>query len=210
MILKNRLTIDVLVYILVVTYLINILIWLYMSKLISLAEFAREIGTSRQYVSKLVREGKLSTSDGKIIKTVALKEYETLKKKDVPVEEENTPQRKTNTQDTNNTGKAIQQAKAVKETYIAKLRRREYEILEKHYIHIDQIVNEIETASAIVRSKLLALPNKLCTELEGLTHHEIQSILEDEINKCFQDLTDLSEEYKELQIYVKEKEPNKT
>lgn len=178
-----------------------------MSKLTSQADFAKQIGVTRQYVCKLVREGKITTQNGKIVEAVALKEYQILKYGTDSAPITDTPSVKhLNTDKTAATGKTIQNAKAVKETYVAKLKKREYEILEKEYIHIDQVLNDIETASAVVRSKLLALPSRLATDLEGLIHSEIQTKLEDEINKCFIDLTDLAEEYRELQANVKEKE----
>lgn len=178
-----------------------------MSKLTSQAEFAKQIGVTRQYVCKLVREGKITTQNGKVVEAVALKEYQILKYGTDQDPISKIPSAKhLNTDKTAATGKTIQNAKAVKETYVAKLKKREYEILEKEYIHIDKVLNDIETASAVVRSKLLALPSKLATDLEGLIHSEIQTKLEDEINKCFIDLTDLAEEYMELKNNVMEKE----
>lgn len=176
-------------------------------KLISQADFARRINKSRQYVSQLVRDGKLTTENGKIVEDSALKEYNTLRNGVLESEEIKNPSAKhQETEKVAATGHQLQKAKAITQSYVAKLKKREYEILEKEYIHIDQVVNEIETASAIVRSKLLALPNKLATELENLTHSEIETKLENEINKCFIDITDLAEEYKEMQANVKKKE----
>lgn len=172
--------------------------------LITQAEFARRIKRSRQYVSQLVRDGKLTTENGKIVEAAALREYQVLTNHPNPIKQ---PSNKhLDTEKVASTGHQLQKAKAITQSYVAKLKKREFEILEKEYVHIDQVVNEIETASAIVRSKLLALPNKLATELENLTHSEIETKLENEINKCFIDLTDLAEEYKEMQANVQKKE----
>ncbi len=176
-------------------------------ELISQSEFARLVDVTRQYISNLVLDGKLPMQDGKIIKFKALAAYNKLKPKaNGSSEGKSIPVKRQRTQKMADIGITTQNAKAEKMKYDAKLRQRQFEILEEEYIHIEQISNEINTAVSIVRSKMLALPNKLATEFDGLEHWEIEERLDEELNKCFIDLTDLAKEYEGLGENVKAKE----
>jgi predicted XRE-type DNA-binding protein len=199
-----------LVYILYFNQLIGI-VKVRKVELVSQSEFARLVDVSRQHINDLVSDGKLPMQDGKIMKFKALAAYRKIKAKDN--ESENgaaIPPKRQRTQKIADLGITTQNAKAEKMKYDAKLKQRQFEILEEAYIHVDQISNEINIAVSICRSKLLSLPNKLATELEGREHWEIESKLEDEINKCFTDLTELAEEYEGLSNNVKAKEGAKS
>lgn len=180
-------------------------------ELVSQSEFARLVDVSRQYINDLVSDGKLPMQDGKIMKFKALAAYRKIKAKDNGSESGSSiPPKRQRTQKIADLGITTQNAKAEKMKYDAKLKQRQFEILEEVYIHVDQISNEINIAVSICRSKLLSLPNKLATELEGLEHWEIETKLEDEMNKCFTDLTELAKEYEGLSNNVKAKEGART
>ncbi len=164
--------------------------------LMSQTKFAELIGVSQARVSTLIKAGRLSHIGTKLKMPDAHNEYLTIKN----VDPENSAPK-----NPDSVNSRYQKARADEKTHKAKLAEIELKIKTGELVYLDDTIQEIETASAVVRSKLLSLPNKLATDLQGLDHFEIETVLGDAINDCFIELTELSEKYREQQSHVKAK-----
>ena len=166
---------------------------------ITQSEFARKAGCSRQYVNKLVKQGKLTRNpDGSLDEEKALAEYAALAEvgRDA-VREWNKEQRgASKTQPTDEevarSQRLFNSAKAREKSYLSLLRELEYKVATKEYVRVSDVEAEAERVFAELNSILNALPSRLAPKLmqrESLA--EIQRILEDGINQAkitFQDL----------------------
>lgn len=165
--------------------------------LMSQTKFGELVGISQARVSMLIKAGRLSHVGTKLKMPDAHNEYLVIKNGD------------NNDDDSSKNPDSVtaqyQKARADEKTHKAKLAEMELKIKTGELIYLDDVIQEIETSSAIVRSKLLTLPNKLASGFQGLNHYEIQEILDSEINNCFIDLTGLAEKYREQQLNVKTK-----
>lgn len=167
-----------------------------MDDIISQSKFAKLVGTSQQSISKLIKTGKITTINGKVVKSKALKEYQ-IHKLGTPKVVFSSKQR--NDFDVNSEseddGKKLLKAKAEKETQLAELNRLKVEKEHGRLIEIEDVLNQCNKAMEIVRNELLNLPSRIALVLEGKTAHEIQLKLEDEINHAMQSLFDLGKQY---------------
>jgi transcriptional regulator with XRE-family HTH domain len=129
------------------------------SNLITQAELARRLGVSRQYVGKLVRQGKIQRVDGKIDLEVATGALRMLAD---PARPRNTPELLGEAEEDSTT---FAEAKTMKEVYSAKLARLKFEEESGKLIERADIEDKARDVAVIVKESLLMLPNKLMEQL---------------------------------------------
>lgn len=161
--------------------------------LISQSEYARRQGVSRAYIGKLVKQGKLPTTGGKIDPAVADKALKNSSERPVRVD---APTRvAARAGDSAPSGPPVPgttsllQAKTVFETYRAKREKLEYEKESGRLVDVDDIRKAQEKAYSIVRSRLLQIPSKLTPILMALTSRaEIKAALQAEVTAALNEL----------------------
>ena len=79
-------------------------------------------------------------------------------------------------------------ARALKETYLARLRRHEYEIAMGEWVRIEAVGRQVEQEYAVVRERLLAIPGKLAAKLVGLDRTAIDLALFTEVSDALREL----------------------
>jgi len=193
-----------------------------MDEIISQSEFAKRIGKSRQYVSKLALSGRL-VLDGKKVdykKSLSIMKSEqdpardgqrawsktqkgdgpkkaSLKKQSGVIKSgtgKNGPGRSDGIDPkVLETSKALQQAKLQKEINDSKLKELEYKKAVGEVLPISQVVEANAKIAEIVRTKLLSIPNKVAPIIINMkTIPEIESYLQNNINDILEELYNLS------------------
>ncbi len=155
-----------------------------MKETISQVEFAKRNNISQPAVHKLIKSGKLPLKDGKIIMPDAQYAYDEIKR--------NNPQ----TTITENTEKAIgvstnlTQAKAVYQTYAAKIKKLDFEKMQGNLISVDEVINAVEIVTAGFRSEIFSIPSRIAPLCEAKTISQIENIMHNALNEAFTILND--------------------
>jgi hypothetical protein len=80
------------------------------------------------------------------------------------------------------------EAQRVKEVYLAKLRKQEFEVEEGLLVEIEAVAHEVGREYSIVRERLLSIPGKLSASLVGCDRAVIEARLLDEITEALTEL----------------------
>ena len=84
----------------------------------------------------------------------------------------------------------MDEARRVKENYLALLNQLEYDIKSKQVIMAEDVVREVGEEYAKVRTRLLAIPSEQAPRIHRLrTVAEVQSVLQDVISEALEELT---------------------
>ena len=171
------------------------------------ADFAREIGRTRQYVNKLVRNGKvvLVKSGGQEMVDVERSKALLAHTADVA----NDPATKVNggrssvgmtmregeaAQTDPMTAKSSEQytkSRAVKEGYSARLKKVEFEEKMKTVVRKDGVEKAAFAVSRVLREKLKAFPNRLAPKVTVITDQKENFILlTDEVENLIREIQD--------------------
>lgn len=171
------------------------------------ADFAREIGRTRQYVNKLVRNGKvvLVKSGGQEMVDVERSKALLAHTADVA----NDPAAKVNggrqsvgmtmregeaAQTDPMTAKSSEQytkSRAVKEGYSARLKKVEFEEKMKTVVRKDGVEKAAFAVSRVLREKLKAFPNRLAPKVTVITDQKENFILlTDEVENLIREIQD--------------------
>lgn len=159
--------------------------------LISQTEYAKRQKVSRAYINKLVKQGKLPTTGGKIDPAVADKALKANQERPVRID---VPSRVAARSEGASsavpavTGQSLLQAKTVLETYKAKLAKLEYEQETGRLVDVEDIRKAQEKAYSVVRSRLLQMPSKLTPVLVGVSRAEIKAALQAEVTAALNEL----------------------
>lgn len=156
--------------------------------LISQSELARRLGVSRQYIYKLVKDGKLQRVDGKIDFVAA---SETLKHLADPARPRKTKGLPDALAAPSEASRAptFAEAKTMKEVFNAKLARLKFEEESGKMIEKADIEDKARDIAVIVKESLLMLPNKLMEQLAVESDpREIHVMLDREIREILAEM----------------------
>lgn len=179
-----------------------------MSELLSARAFAKLVGNSNVYISRLVKEGRLPTINGKIPEKEGLIAYEENKKpgydgnRELNAKKRNQPQiiiekpevdlpdpepirTGTNAAKTN---EQYNKARAYEKTVQAKIKDIELKKLQGELIPIEQIREEAQQLAALIRQKIISVAPVIGAKAEGKTASQIQRLVELELNNALEDL----------------------
>lgn len=163
------------------------------AELISQSEFARRLGVSRQYIYKLVKNGKIKRVDGKIDFEESSKALENLSdptrtkpsKKDDDEPPSNTTPPKAGQPPT------FGEAKTMREVYAARLAKLRYEQESGSLVNRKDVEDRARDIAASVKINLMSLPSKLMEELAVISDpREINNILDKEIRMLLSEMAD--------------------
>lgn len=170
--------------------------------LITITAAAREIGLDRSVLGKQVRSGAVRSHDGK----VRLSEVLADRAANIDLHRSRRRDGAIDVVDTTHAGAAsaeatpkadepifvdgqvlpYREARALKETYLARLRKLEFDMKAGEVVPIDAVVAHMVGEIVIVRHRLLAMPSKLGGR--GLSQSQVQ-LVRDEVHEA---LTELS------------------
>ncbi len=160
--------------------------------LISQAEFARQQGWSRPYVSKLVKKGVIRLKKGKVDTRQALAaikssaEPSTVLRQDQPAEV--IPAKPDSTQGAVD----FVTARTMREAFRAKLAKLEYEQKAGQLTDADKVRNDAFRTGRMIRSELFAIPARMADVLAAEEDpSKIRSLLTDEIEVILNRLCEL-------------------
>ena len=167
------------------------------SQSVSVREFAKQVGRSKSWISKLAISGKLPRNDDGSIPLEAgfkaydklVKEVEAKKRKVEPLsDDDNAPMAGAMSKAMNVT-EAFNKARLAEKTYQAKLKELEYKLKHGELVERARVIEDAQATAALVRERLMSIPVRVSGLCEGRTARDIEEILEDAINdvlKSFQ------------------------
>lgn len=160
--------------------------------LLTKSAYARRIEVSPQYVSKLIKQGKLvPEEDGRLdpvkadaqIKALRHPERDQFRTSMVPeADAEGQPQEYGN----------YQKARTIQAAYKARLTQLEYEMLSGEVVKKAEVKTALFVAARTTRDSILAIPKRISALLAGESdRHKIEKLLRGELQQA---LTTLSED----------------
>lgn len=184
---------------------------------VSVSEFARMVGVSQPYISKLLAKKKLPRNkDGTIPEKDGLAAYRALKgnKTDFPIEkseeEINRDNEKTIIKDGDKPNKkyippssdfeqmqddekvlissAYKKAMLAEKTYNAKIKEIEYRVKKGEVFQLDEAKTALKNTAIQLKTRLLAIPSRVSSICEKKNAREIEKILEEEISDALREL----------------------
>lgn len=176
--------------------------------LISQAELARRLGVSRQYVGRLVKQGKLELVGRKLDAEASMAVLEGLADPARPrktnlaaspparevVAEQSEPADDPEGAIIKGEKRAptFAEAKTMKEVYLAKMARLKYEEEAGRFLEKSEVERRAQEVGMVVRQNLLSLPSRLMDQLAAESDpREINALLDAEVREV---LTMLAEE----------------
>ncbi|WP_257286414.1 hypothetical protein [Endozoicomonas sp. SESOKO1] len=138
-------------------------------KLISQAEFARQQGVNRSYITKLVKNGIVKLVDGKVNPEQAVQAIEDNidPAQHRPSKERQAKQAMQEIMPAGGQGGAVDfvTARTMREAFRAKLAKLDFEERSGQLTDATKVKNDAFKAGRIVRDELLAIPDRLCDVL---------------------------------------------
>ena len=182
-----------------------------MSELLSARAFAKLVGNSNVYISRLVKEGRLPTINGKIPQAEGLIAYEENKKPgydgnrelnaakrqqpQIIIQKEELPEQepiKTGTSAAKS-NEQYNKARAYEKTVQAKIKDIELKKLQGELVAVSDVKDEAQKLAAMIRQKIISVAPIIAANAEGKTSNQIQRIVEIELNEALKDLQKLGE-----------------
>lgn len=182
-----------------------------MSDLLSARAFAKLVGNSNVYISRLVKEGRLPTINGKIPQAEGLIAYEENKKPgydgnrelnaakrqqpQIIIQKEELPEPepiKTGTSAAKS-NEQYNKARAYEKTVQAKIKDIELKRLQGELVPIAEVKEDAQKLAALIRQKIISVAPIIAANAEGKTSNQIQRIVEIELNEALKDLQKLGE-----------------
>ena len=166
---------------------------------VSVREFARQVGRSPSWISKMARQGKLPRNeDGSIPIQEGFVAYDKFnreveatkakQKKAEPLpENDDAPMTESATKAMSVT-EAFNKARLAEKTYQAKLKELEYKLKRGEIVEREKVVADAEAVGAFLREQFMSIPVRYSGLLEGRTARDIEEILEDAINDALKAL----------------------
>ncbi len=186
-----------------------------MSKLVSQNEYARRVGKSRQYISRMVKEGRITLVDGKIDPERADMEFQATtssiwsspnaggrpRKDGAPPKQ--SPKRQSialagqgEHEVPSNTGAKLIQAKAMKETINAKKAKIELDQMEGKVLDFGEVEQVFAEAMVILSTALDGLGGRIADDVAGMTDRaEIRDLI---FRECRQLRAEISEKLSKI------------
>lgn len=161
---------------------------------ISQSELAELLGVSKQYVNKLVQQGKFPLRDGQLDKEECVAIYETMGGSKASQE----------TESQNNIGQHYQKARAIKEANIAKIKAIELQqkelqlkIEQGKYISVEEAERSADVIFSELRNQLYSIPSRIALECVGKSAPKISSIMEYAINEALEAMQNWAKQQKQ-------------
>lgn len=181
--------------------------------MVSVREFARQVGRDQALILRLVKRGVLPQNEdgtipladglaafeaydaspknkgGRPKKGAKSEDAEQKKKTPKPTTESPPPivsatQRKAAI----SMNAAINKVKLADAAYKAKIRKQEYEVKSGELLRRDEVVTEMQWLAEQLKTKLLAIPPRISAICEGRPAREIEEIIENAINGVLKEL----------------------
>lgn len=185
-----------------------------MSELLSQRKFAELIGRSNVWVSRLVKDGKLPTVDGKIPKDEGLAAYQASqrlgydanrehgekqrkksKKNDqsppdepITLPDDDEPLPTTGMVSVDKVSQAYNRARLAEKTYQAKLKELQYKQEQGQLIPIDQVRQDAESTAVELSGLLNAIAPRIAPLCEGRPAREIEAVIDEAISEAMNSL----------------------
>ena len=164
--------------------------------LVSQSEFAKRNGWTRQYVSKLVRQGRIRLENGKVNEIAALRalkadaEPSTVLREKVPEKRSLTPAVSSPAPMESRPSVDYLTARTMREAYRAKMTRMEYEQKQGKLTDAARVREDAFQAGRIVRDAILALPDRLADILAAENNPgKVHQLLRDELELALEQLS---------------------
>ncbi len=166
------------------------------SQSVSVREFAKQVGRSKSWISKLAISGKLPRNeDGSIPLEAGFKAYdkfvketEAKKRKVEPLsDDDNAPMAGAMSKAMNVT-EAFNKARLAEKTYQAKLKELEYKLKHGELVERARVIEDAQATGALLREQLMSIPVRYSGLCEGRTARDIEEILEGAINDALKAL----------------------
>lgn len=162
--------------------------------LVNLSEYGRKRGVSAEAVRRAIQSGRLKDAvsrdakgNPKIDPEIADKEWEA-NTNDNRGWNARENAKKTAEKDTQVSG-TLNQSRAIKEAYLARLAKLEYEEKSGKLVSAADVKNEAFKVARIVRDNMLNIPDRVSAELAALTEPaQIHRFLTEEIRKALEGL----------------------
>lgn len=176
-------------------------------ELVSQAELARRLGVSRQYISKLVKEGKLELVGRKLDAEASMAVLEGLSDParprktsfaSAPPAREVVPEQPAPASDPEGAiikgekrAPTFAEAKTMKEVYLAKMARLKFEEEAGRFLEKAEVERRAQEVGMVVRQNLLSLPSRLMDQLAAESDpREINALLEGEVREVLKMLAE--------------------
>lgn len=172
--------------------------------IVSQAEYARLRGVSKKTVTQWKRDGKLVLADGGVdveASDAHLKKYRTAGLKGnaqgnsgnglpVVLESETTEEAALRILTTQGASMTIEEAKRVKENYLALLSQLEYDQKSGAVVLVADVATAVGLEYSKVRTRLLAIPAEQAPRIHRLkTVNEVQDVLQELITEALEEMT---------------------
>src|SRR5579885_696377 len=146
------------------------------AQLMSQAAYARHRGVSKQYISKLGSAGVLVMESGKVNATAS-----------DAVLDDRDPASLSPDADPQN----LTQARFLKELFVARLRRLEYQEKAAEMIPAATVSATWSNTAQAIKTRLLGIPSKISPQLAALTDaRQVRDALSNEIERCLRSLSE--------------------
>jgi hypothetical protein len=153
----------------------------------SAGQYAKHRGISVKNVTKAIEEGRITAQ--KVGNRFVIDQVKADKEW-----ARNTSQPRTNPGgrvEQEPSGPSYAQSRAIKEAYLARLKKLEYERELGALVDADQVRRDGYAAGKLVQSKMLAIPDRLAGQLAGMTDvAAIKRVLVDEIRYALSEVAD--------------------
>ncbi|WP_263080077.1 hypothetical protein [Endozoicomonas sp. Mp262] len=158
------------------------------------AEFARQNGWSRQYVNKLVKQGRIKVKGGRIDPVAAKKAIEELAEPSTVLPESPTPKGQLVPSSSypvdNRKTVDFASARTMREAFRAKMAKMEYEEKAGKLTDASKVREDAFRAGRIIRDALLGIPDRLADILAAEQEpRQIRQLLEEELENILRELS---------------------
>lgn len=159
--------------------------------------YAKLRGVSHTAVQKAIKSGRISVeSDGKINPDIADKEWARNTRTSLPSQPSyRVAEDISQNSGHNSTLSDFNRARAVRETYKARLAKLEYEELSGKLVNADEVKVAAFNASRRVRDRILQIPRRISAQLAAETEaYNVESLLNSALREALEELSGESHE----------------
>jgi hypothetical protein len=155
--------------------------------LVSLRQYAKHRGVSHTAVEKAVKQGRIKLTDGKVDVEAADRDWSN---NSSPMNAPKPRFRTATGADGPVSGPTYAQSRAVRELYLARLSKIEFEERAAKLVSRDEVTVAAFTKARTVRDNLLNIPDRLAAMLAAeVDPTQVHQILSDEIRKALNELS---------------------
>ena len=164
-----------------------------MDKFMSATQYAKHRGIAPKNVTKAIEEGRIDAkkSGKKWMINAELADVQWRKNTNMSLQDQQKQNESLQVFDDDDGLPSYSQSRAVKESYLAKLKKLEYEKERGSLIDAEEVKRNAYTSGKLVQQKMLAIPDRLAGQLAGMTDvSAIKRVLVDEIRYALSEVAD--------------------